>query len=63
MTKIETINHEISLLSEKLVDEVFDFINYLKHKDSIENLDMYKANESALKEWLKEEEDKAWQNL
>jgi len=63
MTKIETINQEISLLPEKLVDEVFDFINYLKHKDSIENLDMYMANESALKEWLTEKEDKAWQNL
>lgn len=63
MTKIETLSQEISLLPEKLVDEVFDFINYLKHKDSIENLDMYMANESALKEWLTAEEDKAWQNL
>ena len=63
MTKIETLSQEISLLPENLIDELFDFINYLKHKDNIENLDMYLANESALKEWLTVEEDKAWQNL
>jgi hypothetical protein len=63
MTKIETLNREISLLPENLVDKVYNFINYLKHKDNIENLNMYFSNETALTEWLTEEEDKAWENL
>lgn len=31
--------------------------------DEIEDLGMYKANESALKEWDSPEEDEAWKNL
>lgn len=64
MSKKELIISEIEHVPELLLDEVLDFINFLKTKIIRERLDTAIASESSLeKDWLKSEEDKAWQNL
>lgn len=64
MSKKELIISEIEHVPELLLDEVLDFIHFLKTKIIRERLDTAIASESSLeKDWLKSEEDKAWQNL
>ncbi|OGL44999.1 MAG: DUF2281 domain-containing protein, partial [Candidatus Schekmanbacteria bacterium RBG_16_38_10] len=46
------------------LDEVLDFVHFLKTKIIKERLDIAIASESSLKkDWLKPEEDEAWQGL
>jgi len=43
---------------------VLDFVHFLKAKITKERLDTAIASESSLKkDWLRPEEDEAWQNL
>ena len=63
MTKKEILLSEIEQVPEPLLDEVLDFVYYLKIKIIREQMDTAIASESSLKkDWLKPEEDKAWQN-
>ena len=63
MTKKEILLREIEQVPEPLLDEVLDFIHFLKVKVIREQKDTAIASESSLKkDWLKPEEDKAWQN-
>ncbi|OGP87981.1 MAG: DUF2281 domain-containing protein, partial [Deltaproteobacteria bacterium RBG_16_48_10] len=46
------------------LDEVLDFVQFLKTKTVKERLSTAIASESSLKkDWMKPEEDEAWQNL
>lgn len=64
MSKKELLIHEIEQVPDFLLDEVMDFVHFLKTKAITEKLDTAIASESSLKkDWLKSEEDKAWQNL
>jgi hypothetical protein len=64
MSKKELLIHEIEQVPDFLLDEVIDFVHFLKTKTITEKLDTAIASESSLKkDWLKPEEDKAWQNL
>ena len=64
MSKKELLINEIEQVPEPFLDEVLDFVHFLKTKIIRESIDNSIASESSLKkDWLKAEEDEAWQNL
>jgi len=64
VTKKELLLNEIEQVPESLLDEVLEFINFLKAKIIKERLDTAIASETSLrKDWLRPEEDEAWRNL
>jgi len=64
MSKKELLINEIEQVPEPFLDEVLDFVHFLKTKIIKEGLATAIASESSLKkDWLKPEEDEAWQNL
>lgn len=64
MSKKELLASEIEQVPESFLDEILDFVRFLKTKIVKERLDTAIASESSLnKDWLKPEEDEAWQNL
>ena len=64
MGKKELLISEIEKVPEPFLDEVLDFVQFLKSKIIKERIDITIASESSLnKDWLKPEEDEAWQNL
>lgn len=64
MSKKELLIHEIEQIPEPFLDEILDFIRFLKTKTTTELLESSILSESSLKkDWLKSEEDEAWQNL
>ncbi len=64
MSKKELLLSEIERVPESFFDEVLDFIGYLKTKTIKEGMETLITSESSLaKDWLKPEEDQAWQNL
>ena len=64
MSKKEILIQEIEQVPESYLDEVLDFVHFLKSKIIREKLDTAIASESSLrKDWLLPEEDEAWQSL
>ncbi len=64
MTKKEAVMNEIDQIPEPFLEEVLDFVHFLKTKIARERLETAVASESSLKkDWLKPEEDEAWQSL
>jgi hypothetical protein len=64
MGKKELLINEIEKVPEPFLDEVLDFVQFLKSKIIKERLDITIASESSLnKDWLMPDEDEAWQNL
>jgi len=64
MSTKELLLNEIEHFPEPFLDEVLDFMNFLKTKSVQERLEVTVISESSLKkDWLRPEEDKAWQNL
>ncbi|MBI4654363.1 MAG: DUF2281 domain-containing protein [Nitrospirae bacterium] len=64
MNKKELLLNEIEQVPESFLDEVLDFVHFLKTKITKERLDTAIASESTLKkDWLRPEEDEAWQTL
>ena len=64
MNKVELIKSEVEKFPEPLLDEVLDLVHFLKGKIISGNMATALASESSLKkDWLRPEEDKAWQNL
>jgi hypothetical protein len=64
MTKKELLIKEIDQVPEPFLDEVLDFVQFLKARIIKEKIDITIASESSLeKDWVKPEEDEAWQNL
>jgi hypothetical protein len=65
MTIKEQITQELERLPESVLKEVLDFVQFLqtKHQQK-EILEIMMMSESSLAhDWLKPEEDTAWQNL
>ena len=55
---------EIEQVPEPLLDEIHDFVNFLKARIRKERMDTALASESSLKkDWLCAEEEAAWRNL
>ncbi len=64
MSTKEILMSEIEEVPEPLLAEVLDFVHFLKAKVAREKRDLAIMSESALsKDWLKPEEDEAWQDL
>jgi hypothetical protein len=64
MSKKEAVIKEIEQIPEPFLEEVLDFVHFLKAKIIKERLDTAIGSESSLKkDWLKPEEDEAWQSL
>ena len=64
MSKKELLISEIEQAPEPLIDELLDFVQFLKSRGIRGRLDTAMASESSLKkDWLKPEEDDAWQSL
>lgn len=64
MSNKEVLLHEIEEVPDSFINEIIDFIRFLKTKVIKERMDIAIASESSLKkDWLKPEEDEAWQNL
>jgi len=64
VTKKELILREIELVPDDIYNEILDFIHFLRIKSRKESIETAIASESSLKnEWLRPEEDEAWQDL
>ena len=64
ISKIDQIIEELNKFPENLLDEIFDYVKYLKGKFIKENMETVLLSESSLKkDWARPEEDEAWQNL
>jgi len=64
MDRKEALIREAENLPTVFLQEVLDFVQFLKDKATQENLETALLSESALrKDWLKPEEDEAWQGL
>ena len=64
MTHKEVILQEIEQMPEDVLEEVVDFIKFLKMKVVQDRFEVTLASESSLKkDWLRPEEDETWQNL
>lgn len=60
----ERLINEIDQVPEPLLVEVIDFVAFLKTKGHQEKWGVALTSESSLrKDWLKPEEEEAWQNL
>lgn len=64
MTIKEKLLQEIEKAPEPLLQEVLNFIQFLQNKRQQEKLEITLLSESSLqKDWLKPEEEEAWQDL
>ena len=64
MSTKELLINEIGEVPEPFLTEVLDFVQFLKAKILREKMDIAIMTESSLsKDWLKPEEDEAWQDL
>ncbi|MBD1211255.1 DUF2281 domain-containing protein [Dolichospermum sp. UHCC 0684] len=65
MTIKEQITQELEKLPEPVLQEILDFVQFLQTKyQQNKMLEITIMSESSLaKDWLKPEEDAAWQNL
>ncbi len=64
MNKKELILDEIEQVPDPLLEEILDFIRFLKTKVIEDRMETAVASESTLKkDWLKPEEDEAWRDL
>lgn len=64
MSRRELLLGEIEQVPEPLLEEVLDFVRFLKRKVARERMDTAIATESSLrKDWLRSEEEEAWQEL
>lgn len=64
MSNKEVLIKEIEELPEEKLQEVIDFVRSLKSHQREEELGITLVSEPSLaKDWLKEEEDRAWDDL
>lgn len=60
----ELLVQEIEQIPDELLVEVLNFLLFLKSRHQQEKLETSLLNESSLqKDWLRPEEDEAWQDL
>lgn len=64
MTIKELLLQEIEKVPEPLLQQVLDFIQFLGNKHQQEKFEIALLSESSLqKDWLRPEEEAAWQDL
>ncbi|NJK73029.1 MAG: DUF2281 domain-containing protein [Oscillatoriales cyanobacterium RU_3_3] len=64
MNAKELLLKEVENIPEFILEELWEFLQFLKIKYDRNKLEASRESESALqKDWLKPEEDEAWQNL
>ncbi len=64
MQSKEQLLAEIDQIPDFLIAEVLDFVQFLQAKHLLHPREITVMSESALaKDWLRPEEDEAWQNL
>ncbi len=64
MTQKEIIQKELEDVPDDLLGELADFVTFLKMKAAHQANDTAAASERSLaKDWLRGEEDEAWQDL
>ncbi len=64
MNAKELLLKEVDNIPEYILEEVWNFLQLLKLKYNKDKLEASLLSESSLeKDWLKLEEDEAWQNL
>jgi len=64
MNSKEVLINEIKQVPDIYVDEVLDFVRFLKTKMINDKIETTIASESSLKkDWLRPVEDEAWKNL
>lgn len=64
MSTKEALLQELEKIPEPVLDEVLDFVQFLRAKMAGEGRLTALASESSLaKDWLKPEEDEAWKDL
>ncbi|MCA9840248.1 MAG: hypothetical protein KC422_25280 [Trueperaceae bacterium] len=63
MTKVAALIKELEHIPDPLLDEVIDFVQFVKqkHAEAIENALL--SEKSLAEHWLSTEEDEAWQDL
>jgi len=60
----KVVIRELEDLPEPLLQEVLDFVRFLKTRATQEKLDTALLSENVLgKDWLRPEEDEAWRDL
>jgi len=61
---LKNVEIELQELPDDYLEEVLDFVRFLKTKARQKNLETAIASETSLgKDWLRKEEDEAWQDL
>ncbi len=64
MNTKEQILKAVEMIPEPFLEEILDFILFLKYKSENSQLETTLLSEASLQEdWLKPEEDEAWQHL
>ncbi len=64
MNAKESIIKEVENIPEFMLEELWDFLQFLKLKYQKEKVETSLLSESSLeKDWLSSEEDEAWKNL
>lgn len=64
MSKKELLIHEIEQLPEPALEQILDFVHYLRFRMNKDSFESALLSESSLgKDWLREEEERAWQHL
>ena len=64
MSKKDIIIDELKQIPEKFLDEILDYIKFLKEKLLKQKMETAIMSESSLKkDWLRPEEDEAWLDL
>jgi len=64
MLNKNAVIEELKDLPEDLLEEVWDFVKFLKTKALNDKIETVPLSESALrKDWMRPEEDEAWRDL
>jgi len=64
MTRRDALIQELGQVPDAYLDEVRDFVNFLKQRIARDAYGTAVVSESALaKDWLRPEEDEAWKDL
>lgn len=64
MDKKQLLLSEIEGVPESVLDEILDFVQFLRKKVTGERMDTAIASETSLaKDWVRPEEDEAWEDL
>ena len=64
MNKIEILINEVAQFPEDMIDDILLFIQFIKERAIVKKLETLILSEKTLsKDWLRPEEDEAWQDL